>query len=125
MEGVTGGYREVSFYDLPRLGGPLLLRGFDLDQYRDRVAGLGSAEYQFDASDLISGFTFVDVGRVFPRPQDIELTGMRVGFGGGIEIHSKRSFIGRFTVASSTDGGLFFSLSFDPIYDTKARVERK
>ena len=125
LEGVDGSYDEVSFYDLPRLGGPLLLRGHDQDLYRDRVAGLASAEYQFDAIELVSGFLFTDVGRVFPTISDVSLSDMRVGFGGGIEVHTRTSFLGRLTLASSSDGGFFLNLSFDPIYDTKSRVERK
>ncbi len=125
FEGVTGGYNEVSFYDLPKLGGPLLLRGFNLDQYRDRFAGLGSIEYQFDAAEFLGGFVFVDFGRVFSQPEDIELSDLRLGFGGGIQLHSKKSFLGRFTVASGSEGSVFLSLSFDPVYDTRARVERR
>lgn len=124
-EGVTGGYRDVSFYDLPKLGGPLLLRGYALDQYRDRFAALGSLEYQFDAAEFFGGFLFVDAGRVYSKPEDIGVTGLRMGFGGGIQLHSKRNFLGRLTIASSPDADVFVSLSFDPVYDTRARVERR
>lgn len=125
VEGVTGGYDEVSFYDLPKLGGPLLLRGYNLDQYRDRIAALGSIEYQFDTSESSGGFLFADVGRVYSQPEDITLGDLRLGFGGGIQFHSKKSFLGRFTIASSPQKDVFLSLSFDPIYDTRARVERR
>ncbi len=124
-EGVTGSYDEVSFYDLPLLGGPLLLRGYDRDQFRDRVSGLASAEYQFDAIAFLSGFVFADAGRVFSDVDELEFDGMRLGFGGGIQFHTSGSFLGRFTVATSKDGGFFLTLSFDPVYDVKARVERK
>ena len=125
IEGVTGGYDEVSFYDLPKLGGPLLLRGYNLDQYRDRVAALGSIEYQFDTSESSGGFLFADVGRVYAQPEDLTLADLRLGFGGGIQFHSKRSFLGRFTIASNPQQDVFLSLSFDPVYDTRARVERR
>ena len=77
------------------------------------------------SAEYAAGFLFVDVGRVFSQPEDIEISDINLGFGGGVQLHSKKGFLGRFTVASSTDGGVFFSLSFDPVYDTKARVERK
>jgi len=125
IEGVTGGYQEVSFYDLPKLGGPLLLRGYNLDQYRDRFAALSSVEYQFDTTEFMGGFLFADVGRVYSQPEDISLADLRLGFGGGIQLHSKKSFIGRFTIASSTQRDVFLSVSLDPIYDTRARVERR
>jgi outer membrane translocation and assembly module TamA len=125
IEGVTGGYKEVSFYDLPKLGGPLLLRGYFLDQYRDRVAVMSSIEYQFDTSENSGGFLFADVGRVYSQPEDLSFADMRLGFGGGIQFHSKKSFLGRLTIASSPQKNVFLSLSFDPIYDTRARVERR
>jgi hypothetical protein len=126
LEGVIGDLDEnIPFVDLPRLGGPLLLRGYDQDRFRDRVLGLGSAEYQFDIGYMLTGFLFVDAGRVYPKLDEIELKDMRVGYGGGLQMQTPNSFIGRFSVASSIDGGLLFNFSLDPIYDPKARVERK
>lgn len=126
VEGVTGDYGDIPFYDLPQLGGPLLLRGYDLARFRDRVAGLASAEYQWDLnSKWLSAFLFVDAGRTYQALDDLTLAGARFGYGGGIEFHTKSSFLGRFAIASSSDGGLLFNLSFDPVYDVKARVERK
>ena len=116
---------EIPFVDLPRLGGPLLLRGYDQDRFRDRVLGLGSAEYQFDMGYMVTGFLFADAGRVYPELSEIDFKDMRVGYGGGIQLQTPNSFIGRFSVASSIDGGILFNLSLDPVYDPKARVERK
>lgn len=125
VEGVTGDLDEIPFVDLPRLGGPILLRGYVRDRFRDRVLGLTSLEYQFDVGHMVAGFLFADAGRVYPRLRDVEIQDIRVGYGGGLQIQTPNSFIGRFSVASSIDGGLFFILSFDPVYDPKARVERK
>ncbi|HWM84696.1 MAG TPA: BamA/TamA family outer membrane protein [Kofleriaceae bacterium] len=125
MEGVDGDLDEVPFVDLPRLGGPLLLRGYDQDRFRDRVLGLTSAEYQFDMGYMLTGYVFVDAGRVYPELRDIELKDIRVGYGGGIQLQTPGSFLGRVSVATSIDGGLLFNLSLDPVYDPKARVERK
>jgi hypothetical protein len=126
LEGVTEKLDDISFYDLPQLGGPLLLRGYDLARFRDRVAGLASAEYQWDLSNQwLSGFVFLDVGRTYPSLDDLTFADSRVGFGGGLEFHTKTSYLSRFSVASSGDGGLFFNLSFDPVYEVKARVERR
>lgn len=125
VEGVTGDLDQVPFVDLPRLGGPLLLRGYPRDRFRDRALGLTSVEYQFDVGHQLTGFLFADAGRVYPRLRDIELEDVRVGYGGGLQMQTANSFIGRFSVASSIDGGIIFILSFDPVYDPKARVERK
>jgi outer membrane protein assembly factor BamA len=125
-EGVIGDLdQDIPFVDVPRLGGPLLLRGYDQDRFRDRVLGLASAEYQWDLGYMLTGFLFVDAGRVYPKLDEIEIKDMRVGYGGGIQLQTPGSFIGRLGIASSIDGGLLFNLSLDPVYDPKARVERK
>jgi outer membrane protein assembly factor BamA len=123
-EEVRGAEDEIPFVDLPRLGGPTLLRGYTRDRFRDRAMALGSAEYQFDLGPLLSGFLFVDGGRVFPTLADVTAEGIRVGYGGGLQMQTIKSFVGRFNVASSVDGGIFLNLSFDPVYDPHARVER-
>jgi hypothetical protein len=128
LEGLEGDLEEVPFVDLPRLGGPILLRGYRQDRFRDRVMALGSLEYQFDLSNMFAAFLFTDAGRVYRSVSQIEQEGaedLRVGYGGGIQLHTDRTFIGRFSVASSIDGGVLFHLSLDPVYDPKARVERK
>lgn len=125
VEGMVGDLDEIPFVDLPRLGGPLLLRGYERDRFRDRVLALTSAEYQFDIGHMVAGFLFVDAGRVYPELSELAFEDIRVGYGGGLQVHTPKSFIGRFSVASSIDGGLLFNLSLDPVYDPKARVERK
>jgi hypothetical protein len=128
VEGIEGDLEQVPFVDLPRLGGPILLRGYKQDRFRDRVMALGSAEYQFDVSNMFSAFLFVDGGRVYRDLTQVKEEGaddLRVGYGGGLQLHTDRTFIGRFSVASSIDGGVLFHLSLDPVYDPKARVERK
>jgi hypothetical protein len=124
-EEVRGTIDQIPFADLPRLGGPLLLRGYDQDRFRDRALALSSAEYIFDLTNLLSAFTFVDAGRVYRELADAELEDIRVGYGGGLQIQTDHSYIGRISLASSIDGGLLFHLSLDPVYDPKARVERK
>ena len=121
----TGGdVQEVPFVDLPRLGGVSLLRGYDANRFRDRIVALSSAEYIWDMGMFASAFLFVDAGRPYRVWRDFTLDDMRVGFGGGVQIHTKRSFLGRFHVASGIDGGLFFNFSFDPLYGRKQRVGR-
>ncbi len=125
LEGVTGDLDEIPFVDLPRLGGPVLLRGYVRDRFRDRVLALTSLEYQFDVGHMVGGFLFVDAGRVYPELSELEVKDVRVAYGGGLQLQTPKSFIGRIGLASSIDGGLLFNLSLDPVYDPKARVERK
>ncbi len=123
FEGVTGHIDDVPFVDLPHLGGPLFLRGYDRDRFRDRLIGLGTVEYMYSASPNVAGYLFVDAGRAWRRAGEIELTGIRVGYGGGIQLHSKSSFRARLFLASSIDGGLFVNLGFDPVFDARSREE--
>lgn len=123
LEGVTGETDDVPFLDLPRLGGPVFLRGYQRDRFRDRIATLASAEYRWLVGKSFAGYVFVDTGRVHRRLSDIELDGLRVGYGGGLQFHSLTTFRGRFDVSTSKDGGVFLNLSFDPVYDTSSRQE--
>jgi hypothetical protein len=123
FEGVSGSMSDVPFSDLPRLGGPILLRGYQQDRFRDRRAGVATVEYQWGVDRNVSAFLFADAGRVWRNLDDLDLglDELRVGFGGGLEIHSMKNFIGRAMLASSKDGSAFLTLSFDPLYDAKGR----
>ncbi len=126
LEAVTGSIDEVSFVDLPRLGGPTFLRGYDRDRFRDRIATLYTAEYNYPLPGNVSAYLFADAGRVYRDYGDIDLASLEdlhVGFGGGIQAFTKNTFIARVSLFSSIDGGLFFNVSFDPVFDTRSREE--
>jgi hypothetical protein len=122
-EAITESVAKLSILDLPRLGGPLLLRGYDRDRFRDRIAVQGSVEYIYPAGGNLAGFVFVDSGRVFRAWDELSVDDLRVGFGGGVQAQSYKTFLARAFVASSIDGGVLFRLSFDPAYDVRAREE--
>jgi hypothetical protein len=124
IEGVSGRRRDIPFVELPRLGGPMLLRGYDPDRFRDRIATLGSAEYLWEVSSRAMAFLFVDVGRVHPGIRDLSRDGLRVGYGAGIDLHSRTAFQLRGSIASSVDGGLFINVGFDPVWDPRGRLRR-
>lgn len=125
LEGVTGNLDEVPFTDLPRLGGKQSLRGYPLDRFRDRVSALGSAEYTWDLARMISASLFVDAGRVYRSVNDLSLDDMRVGYGVGLDLHTEHSFVGRVSLASSIDGGVFLDFAVDPIFDLERRVDHR
>jgi outer membrane protein assembly factor BamA len=124
VEGVSGEMDRIPFIDLPALGGQYLLRGYSRDRYRDRYAAAATAEYDYPVQKQLTGFLFVDGGRVWRSVDDLEATDVRVGFGGGIQFHTRSSFLGRLFVATSIDGGVQFNLSFDPVFGTNSRTER-
>jgi hypothetical protein len=123
-EAVSGSRDDVPFTELPKLGGTTYLRGYPLDRFRDRVAVFGSAEYEWDLSQLIGASVFVDAGRVMPSIGEASFDHLRVGYGIALEGRSPASFLVQGSLASSIDGGVFFSLSFNPVFALDERVRR-
>lgn len=119
-EGVTGDLDEVPFNELPYLGGDVL-RGYDFARFRDRVAAVGTAQYVWDLSRNTNAFLFVDAGRVYRALDDLTFDDLRVGFGGGLELHSSKDFLVAGTLASSRDGGVFVTASLNPLWNEVPR----
>jgi hypothetical protein len=121
-EGVTGSVDETPFVELPYLGGDTFLRGYHFQRFRDRVAAVASAQYLWDISHYVDAYLFVDTGRVYSAPDELTLSGLRMGYGLGLEAHTQNGkFLCEGSVASSIDGGVMFYLSFNPVFDTRAR----
>jgi len=112
------------FTDLPRLGGTELLRGFAHDRFRDRVAAVGSLEYDFPLQSWVGAYTFVDAGRVAHDLGSLDPSGVHVGWGGGLEFHTHDAFLFRVQAAHSIDG-TFLRFALDPTYDTRGKARRK
>jgi len=121
---VTGPRDEVAFSELPRLGGVNLLRGYETDRFRDRIAVVGQVSYLWAASHWLASALFVDVGRVYPDLGAVSLDHMRVGYGIALEAYGRSSMAFRAELASSIDGGVFIYLALNPVFDARARVER-
>ena len=125
VEGVSGSPAEVPFFELPELGGVKLLRGYATERFRDRIAALASLDYQWDLSQMFSARLFTDVGRVYASADELSLTGLRVGYGVGLDMHTRTSFWLRSSIASSIDGGIFLNLAFEPVFTLDRRVEQR
>jgi hypothetical protein len=121
-DAVVGGPSELPFTELPRLGGPSMLRGYPADRFRDRLAVVGQVSYVWAAASWLSPVIFVDAGRVFAKLGDLSVTDPRVGYGAALELYGRGGLAMRFEIASSIDGGLFGYIALNPAYDT--RVER-
>jgi outer membrane protein assembly factor BamA len=126
FDGVAGDITEVPFVDLPTLGGKHRLRGYAGGRFRDRLAAVTSAEYRYPVSRNALGFLAVDAGRVWREPGDIDIDvdDLRVGFGGGLQLHSHRSFVARLSLFTSIDGGIEASVVFDPVVPGRRRTAR-
>ncbi|HUJ59410.1 MAG TPA: BamA/TamA family outer membrane protein [Kofleriaceae bacterium] len=120
-ETVSGSTSEVPFSELPFLGGGDFLRGYDFARFRDRVSLLGSAEYIWDLAHWFDAALYVDAGRVYSSLSAIDADHLRVGYGVALEIYNESSFLFEFSVSSSIDGGLFFNVMFNPVFDNRPR----
>lgn len=125
VDGVSGDYDQIPVVALPRLGGDQLLRGYEVDRFRDRVAGLASVEYTWQVSGALYGFLFADAGRVAGTIDDLSTTGLRVGYGGGLHIFTRTASLARVQLASSIDGGLFAHVVLDEVFAPMWREERR
>lgn len=121
VETVAGG--PVSFLDLPRLGGTEFLRGYPSSRFRDRALALGTAEYTWDLGNFMAAYSFIDVGRVAPSLGTLGAD-WRLGFGGGIQLHTRHQYIGRAQLAANRDGDVFVELVFSPAFPRRERVGR-
>lgn len=124
-EGIDAPVDEVPVTELPTLGGPVYLRGYHLERWRDRVAAVATAEYQWDLSRSLFAALFVDVGRVYPAIEDMSFDDLRCGYGIALELHLPGISGIRGSMASSTDGGLFFNFYLEPVFTLTPRVERR
>lgn len=120
-EGVSGSRDEVPFTEFPMLGGGDYLRGYDYARFRDRATGLASLQYEWDLSKFLAAYVFTDAGRVWDSFQDVTLSGLRVGYGIGIEARGKKGFLMSASLASSIDGGILVSASFNQVVDARPR----
>jgi outer membrane protein assembly factor BamA len=114
---------KISFVDLPRLGGKEYLRGYPSDRFRDRAVALGTAEYSWLVGGNLAAYTFVDVGRPLDSPDDATtVDSLRVGFGGGLQVHTRNTFFTRIQLAASREGDFLFNVVFSPAFGRRERA---
>jgi outer membrane protein assembly factor BamA len=124
-EAVSAPASAIPFIELPAIGGDTTLRGYAVDRFRDRAVVSGSAQYQWDIARTMSASLFVDVGQVAGTVRDLDTHDLRVGYGIALDAHTPRSYLLRTTIASSVDGGVFFNVDLDPVFELEARTERR
>ncbi len=121
-DGRTDG--KIAFVDLPRLGGSEHLRGYPGGRFRDRAIALATAELTWDLGNYVAAYTFVDAGRAWRSLVDVRADGLRVGFGGGVQLHTRSSFVARVQVAGSRDGDVAVELVLSPAFGRRERAGR-
>lgn len=114
FEGVEGASEEIPFNELPSLGGPYRLRGYDLGRFRDEHALVMTMEYHYPIHQYLAGALFFDVGEVSksfgglftdPNPQ--------LGGGGELILRSENNVL--FTLGLAGGGGVQVYATTDPL----------
>lgn len=116
LEAVHGEDDAIPFSELPRLGGPLRLRGYRLGRFRDRRAVFGTLEYRYPIHQVLAGHLFVDGGRVARSYADLvsaDVEPWRLGFGGGFTFRTKKHWYMRIDLSYGDEFLVFFST--DPL----------
>lgn len=106
-ESVIGPDGAIPFAELPRLGGPRRLRGYERNRFRDEQTLLAVAQYEYPIHEYVDGAVFVEMGSlgrdyaelVDPeqyrfsvggallfRSQDTRLLSLQIGYGEGVQV---------------------------------------
>lgn len=123
VETVIGDDGRIPFIDLPRLGGGDYLRGYAYGRFRDRTVALGTVEYAWDLGNYLAGYLFVDAGRTYRSLAELEASDLHIGYGGGVQVHTMKSFVARLQVAASHED-TFLQLAFSPALGRRERAGR-
>jgi hypothetical protein len=119
-EAVSGKREEIPFTELPRLGGPDLLRGYQSGRFRDKVSTVAQVRYTWATLAWLAPSLFVDAGRVHPSLGQLSLEDVRVGFGGGVDMYSRKGLVIRAELATSIDRGVLGFVSLQPAFDSRS-----
>jgi hypothetical protein len=105
---------EVPFFLMPSLGGGDDLRGYGNYRFRDRNTLLFTAEYRWYAQEFLDVAIFYDAGKAVADRRDLDFSGLKSDFGGGVRLHGPQSTVLRIEVARGNEG-LRLILAFSPV----------
>ncbi len=113
-ESVLGNDEEIPFAELPRLGGPRKLRGYDLDRFRGKHTLMTAVEYRYPIHDYVNGSVFFEVGSVGMDIEElVHYDNYRYGGGGGLIFGTKTAEL--FSVQLAYGESLQFFVTTDPL----------
>ncbi|MFB3779543.1 MAG: hypothetical protein ACE141_18130, partial [Bryobacteraceae bacterium] len=95
--------RQVPFYLQPTVGGGEA-RGYDPSRFRDENALVFNLEYRWRIREMFQAVGFADAGRVFHRPGQIGLAGLRTSVGGGGRLKLGDRILVGFDIGWSPEG---------------------
>jgi hypothetical protein len=90
---------QVPFYFLPYVGGSDTVRGYREFRFMDENALWLSGEYAWTPRPHVSVIPFVDAGKVTHRWDQMDLGGLKTGYGIGFAIHTPKQQLARIDFA--------------------------
>lgn len=91
----------IPYTDLLTLGGNTSTRGYERGHFRGQGAILLSVEYRYPIWDTWNAFLFLDESHVFDHFKDIDTSGFRSSYGGGISMRTEYGLLGKIQFAHS------------------------
>ena len=107
---------RVPFYFLPYVGGVDTIRSFHEFRFKDENAMWMSAEYRWVPIKWVSLAAFIDAGKVSARHQDINLGGVKKGYGFGFRVHTRKQTFARLDFATGGGEGWQMFLKLGPSF---------
>jgi outer membrane protein assembly factor BamA len=107
---------DVPLRELPRLGGPNMMRGYFMGRYRDKQMWATQVEYRKPfLKNLLVGALFSSVGVVAPEFGMMRMNDLRYAHGIGLRVlvNRAKNLYARFDFAMSTQGdsGFYFRIA--------------
>lgn len=107
---------RVPFYFLAYVGGVDTIRGYREFRFKDENAIWLGAEYKWTVLDYLSLVTFLDAGEVSPDWGDIDLRGLKKGYGFGFRVHSEKQTFARLDFGTGGGEGWQIFLKVGPSF---------
>jgi hypothetical protein len=96
---------QVPYFLLPSLGSGETLRAYPSWRFRDRHSMLLSAEWRWIPNRYAMDMSlFYDAGKVTPRREDLDFSGLKHNVGIGVRFHAPFATVLRFDVARGSEG---------------------
>jgi hypothetical protein len=102
----------IPFQDMPYLGGPNSMRGYQAGRYRDKLAAYAQAEYRVPLIWVTSLAVFGSIGNVSDNIGSFSFDSVKYAGGAGIRFRlNEQRFMIRFDYAVTGEGGSNFYVS--------------
>ena len=96
--------QDIPFFMLPSVGGGSSVRAFSSWRFRDRNRMVLEAEWRVIANRFLDMAIFYDAGKVTAHTRDLDLTGLKSGYGIGFRFHGPLATPLRIDLANGNEG---------------------